>query len=563
MSEVSRAWEVPARRLAAVADALTDEEVTRLLPTLAARARATEKTASLFRPPRTGIVEQVAADWHHFVVGRRGVGKSMLLLNVARHAAVKGQPAVYIDIETLRDNPYPDVLVRLLIELAGELDRKLREPHWPSRRRWRARRRLARLRVRLETLLRDPQQAQYQLSDSTQSRRTRRRGASGKAALARSTASVAGQASTDQENSQSAASGREATFIRTKLEGLQAEATEFREVLRGAVQATGDRGALIILDDFYFIRRENQPDVLTYLQQVVKNLGIWLKIGAVEHRLNEFEDGNPPRGLQLTQDAGKVPMDVTLADFEHTRTFLEEILSDVCAEAQVDMEMLVTEGARLRLVTASGGVPRDYVNLVTAALDRATRRTGEQNRPRNRITAEDVNLAAPEFLKQKEDDLRVDARPEDIDRLRNRLYDVLNFCLVHRKTNIFTVEARMLREAQWGRDIAALSDLRFFHRFGNLTVKSSDPGFVGQRYEGFAVDLSAYAATRVRTNEVEFWTTDGFQRSRGVSFVYTPEVSNQVAKAPQKRPPKGQPIVEITPGQITIFDALDDVAEES
>lgn len=346
--------------------------------------------------------------------------------------------------------------------------------------------------------------------------------------------------------------------MRTKLEGLQAEATEFREVLREAVKASGERGVLVILDDFYFISRENQPDVLAYVQQVVKNLGIWLKVGAVEHRLNEFEDGNPPRGLQLTQDAGRVPMDVTLADFDHTRTFLEGILTDVCAEVGVGMDTLVTEGARLRLVIASGGVPRDYVNLVTAALDKATRRTGEANRPRNRITAEDVNVAVPEFLKQKEDDLRVDASPEDIDRLRRRLHDVLNFCLVLRKTNIFTVEARMLREEQWGRDVAALSDLRFFHRFGNLTVKSSDPAFVGQRYEGFALDLSAYAATRVRTNEVEFWTTDGFQRSRGVTFVYRPEIAAELAQASPKKSSKSDPIVQLSSDQITIFDALEE-----
>jgi hypothetical protein len=166
-----------------VTSALTDDEVTRLLPILAARARASERTASAFRPPRTGIVEQVAADWHHFVVGRRGVGKSMLLLNVAKHAAGIGQPAVYIDIETLRDNPYPDVLVRLLIELTTELDRKLRDHRWPSVTRYRARRRLKSLRTRLETLLRDPQQAHYRLTDSTATRRQRRRGGHGDVAL--------------------------------------------------------------------------------------------------------------------------------------------------------------------------------------------------------------------------------------------------------------------------------------------------------------------------------------------------------------------------------------------
>ena len=102
-------------------EGLDDAAVARLLPILSERARAKEELSGAFRPPQVGIVEQVGSNWHHFVVGRRGVGKSMLLLNVAESAVAKGQPVAYIDLETLRDNPYPDVLIRLLIELAGAL----------------------------------------------------------------------------------------------------------------------------------------------------------------------------------------------------------------------------------------------------------------------------------------------------------------------------------------------------------------------------------------------------------------------------------------------------------
>lgn len=369
-------------------------------------------------------------------------------------------------------------------------------------------------------------------------------------------ADVVGERSSERADS----TETEAAFVRTKLEGLQQEATEFREALHKAVRASGNRGVIVILDDFYFIRKENQPDVLSYLQQVVKNLGIWLKIGAVEHRLNEFEDGDPPRGMQPNQDAASVTMDVTLADFGHTQAFLESILDDICQEAEVDADSLVTSTARVRLVLAAGGVPRDYVNLISAALDKATRRRGTAGRPRNRIGAEDVNLAAPQFLKQKEDDLRVDADALDVERLRSRLHDVLSFCLVQNKTNVFTVEARLVHEEQWGRDIAALADLRFFHRFGQLTVKSSAAEFVGQRYEGFALDLSAYAATRVRaTREIEFWTTNGFQAARAVAYVYTPTKAPAAVPAGATAARIGEapePVVELTATQITIFDEL-------
>jgi hypothetical protein len=168
--------------------------------------------------------------------------------------------------------------------------------------------------------------------------------------------------------------------------------------------------------------------------------------------------------------------------------------------------------------------------LVQAALAKATRREDDPRRPQNRITKEDVTWAAPDFLKQREDDLRVDASRTDVERLHHRLNDVLHFCLNIRRVNVFLVESRFLREELWGRDISALSDLRFFHRIGNLTVKSSEPIYVGKRYEAFAIDLSSYARTRVRTTEIDFWTTEGFQKVRAASHVYTPDIAQTADK---------------------------------
>ena len=538
-------------------DALTDEQVSRLLPLLASRARASGAVAEAFRPPQTGIIEQVASNWHYFVVGRRGVGKSMLLLNVRQHAENRGQPVAYIDIETLRDTPYPDVLIRLLLELAKALDETLKSAKGSWWRRRRVRRDLAQFAYKMTNLLRDPQEAQHERS--SRSFRVKRAGGGAKLELGASTttASAGVGAHGEVSGESEAVDGWASSFSRTKMEGLQAEATEFRGTLASAVEALGGKTVLFILDDFYFIPRENQPDVLSYLHQVVKNLDIWLKVGAVEHRLNEFEDGNPPRGLQLNQDAAKARMDVTLAEFGHTQAFLEGILTDICREAEVQFSELVTDTARTRLVIASGGVPRDYLNFVRESLANSSLRDGSNGaRPKNRVTAEDVTTIAPGFLKQKQDDLGIDARPEDVERLHCRLNDVLRFCLDTRKTNVFLVETRALRELQWGQDIDALSDLRFFHRLGNTTVKSSTPQFVGSRYDAFALDLSSYAASRVTEKELKFWTTDGQQKLRAVRNVYTPEAAAKATNAPPVEADRAGTARRQMKGQLTLDDAI-------
>lgn len=88
---------------------LTDEQVVALLPALAEAARADRRTAARFVPPRTGILEETASRRHQFVFGRRGVGKSTLLRKI-ESLDQTGVDVIFVDIETLRGRPYPDVL---------------------------------------------------------------------------------------------------------------------------------------------------------------------------------------------------------------------------------------------------------------------------------------------------------------------------------------------------------------------------------------------------------------------------------------------------------------------
>ena len=87
-----------------------------------------------------------------------------------------------------------------------------------------------------------------------------------------------------------------------------------------------------------------------------------------------------------------------------------------------------------------------------------------------------------------------------------------------------------------------------------MTIKSSSPEYTGIRYEAFTLDLSAYAGARVTRNidQVEFWTTDGWQSVRGVRHIYRP---NREHKEPKK-------VVPPSPDNLFAFiDQLDDAAD--
>lgn len=98
-----------------------DEDLARILPALDEAARAQQQSVERFVSPRPGIVEQVRSRRHQFVLGRRGVGKSTLLRAVEQQASDAGTAVAFVDLETLRGIPYPDVLIQLLIRVLGAL----------------------------------------------------------------------------------------------------------------------------------------------------------------------------------------------------------------------------------------------------------------------------------------------------------------------------------------------------------------------------------------------------------------------------------------------------------
>jgi hypothetical protein len=504
---------------------LTDEQVERLLPALAEAARATQASVERFVPPRRGIVEEVAARAHQFVLGRRGVGKSSLLRKIEETTRGRGMPVVFIDLETLRGVPYPDVLIRLLVTFLDVLGGQLKgreQSRWTAER-WRLlklRLRGRRLRRQLEKLLEAPQSAEHTVKElESQSVDV------GVGADIRATAGALVPASLKIGGSARRGKRRDATsesrFTKTKMDGLHYATPHIRRLMEETLGALDGKGSFLLLDDFYHVSQEDQPRVLAYLHQVVKNLEAWLKVSGVRHRLNPFLEGDPPMGLQVGQDAAEVSLDLTLDNFNLAKEFLESVLAGICRPQGVELEQMLTEGGRTRLVLASGGVARDYLNLARMALRRATERPHRTYLPRNRISAEDVNEASAELSNQKQEDLRLDSG-ENAQRLRERLADVARFCLDFNGTNVFLVAATDLHETEWGAEIEALADLRFLHEIGNVSVRSSD--YRGTRFGAFTLDLSNYTGTRSeRIKQIDFWETGGRSELRRAGLIYAPE----------------------------------------
>jgi hypothetical protein len=123
--------------------------------------------------------------------------------------------------------------------------------------------------------------------------------------------------------------------------------------LTNLVRGTSTERAVVFIDDFSYVRLDDQADVLDYLHQVVKNTGIWLKVGGVGTRMRPFRNADPPVGMQPSQDIDPLTIDVTLSDFSTAQRFLERMMDGILKPIEQSTARLFTETARTRMVLAT------------------------------------------------------------------------------------------------------------------------------------------------------------------------------------------------------------------
>jgi hypothetical protein len=220
--------------------------------------------------------------------------------------------------------------------------------------------------------------------------------------------------------------------------------------------------------------------------------------------------------MKLGDDADKIDLDVTLEKYDLTKRFLLRILEGLCQSAGVTLSEILADGARDRLVLASGGVARDFLTIFRRSIDIARERLqgrGELNRGA-KIGAEDVNLAAGEYDKFKREDFDRDTQSAEQAKLLSVLADVSAFCLQTANSNCFL----LLKDAEGdvAYSIHELVDLKFLHQVRSRVTVRDEPG---QLYEAYMLDLSQYTGERKRRNldMVEFWkpeATDSLRRRK-------------------------------------------------
>lgn len=440
------------------------------------------------RPVYVDVGENLArlgAPQHQIIFGRRGSGKSCLLVEYLKTAPKGKVTPIYVLADEFKRLAYPDILIRLLVEILEALSR--RRP-WYRRlfsRRHTTRSAAKELRALLDVAVESDVSEGRELRSSDEASATVNAGTFGGAKL--------GSTSGD-------ARSRTARFRERKIDSLERHLRDYKD---GIVQVTREwrssRGC-VLMDDFYLVPREWQADVIDYLHRLLRDTDIYLKVATIRHRTTLLKNQPQTVGVELAQDVEEINLDRTLEDLEETQEFLSRMLRSMGERAGVtNVVDLFNPDALQALTLASGGVPRDFLTIFVHAVE-----TAETEGKARWITPKQIYKGAGRLSYQtKLRHLREDAEA-DAGGLERVLVDLLEFCLKDkRKTGFLISQDDAQRHVREHELVQQLMDFKLIHVVEPDTSAAS--GRAG-RYEAYTLDFSLFMEPRRRSIEiVEFW----------------------------------------------------------
>lgn len=445
----------------------------------------------------SGNLNRITSAQHQIVFGRRGSGKSCLLVHFHRAIAPgKEILTVYIDADELKRLGYPDALIRLLLRITEDVARETRSllarlfrlkrsPLWKQ---------ADKLRTLLDLAEESDVTHQVQQDDSV--------GAD---------ATIKGPAVTAGLNASSRRTeGTTSSFKARKLEALERGFPDFKRVLQEEFERSRFETGAVIVDDFYLFERDIQPDVLDYLHRLLRGTDLYLKVGTVRHRTSLQRSNGQTIGVDLNEDLEEISLDRTFEHVDSTREFLELMLDSMARKVGLETAAsFISQDGRLALALASGGVPRDYLNTLVEAVPAARSLAQQRVTPRT-VYKGAGRLSYRNKLANLRDDVGADAKAIEL-----VFADLARFCLKEeQKTGFLIGQDEVQTHPDEHEIIQQLMDFKLVHIIEPDTSAAS--GRRG-RFEAYTLDFSLFMEPRLRgIKHIEFWKTDEQRRREGV-----------------------------------------------
>ena len=471
-------------------------------------------------------LDRVTASANHIIQGRRGSGKTRLLDELARlHEERADATVIAVGMEDYKQLNYPDILIQVLLAFLAKFRECLNPPidflstRWWTRhiatiahplRTLRGRQSAKTLTGRVDTLTTELTDL-YSQSEIRTAEYAERLETEDRSRVAGSAKMPLGSADADasrRDAQETSARFRQLEFKREKVERLL---PSFKGLLNDVARHFGTR-LLLAVDDFYFVRRNDQPAVIDYIHRICKDGAAYLKVATIKHRSNLFRRGDVTEGVVPGHEVQAIDLELSLGQLSSVVRFLDTVWMNVCVEVAVRDPTEMFKGAGFhQLVLASGGVPRDFFGIASLGLSIARER-GEDAVGKLRVN--EAARAYAEGTKVPEV-LGIDAEEEERNLL---LLDLLRFARDDKRRNCFHIDVDQLDANPEIRALVdALVDARLLHLITDNTSNARRAG----RFAAYLVDVGLYAHPQRRGDraitEIQFWERDDNGRLQQLS----------------------------------------------
>ncbi len=286
---------------------LTDNRVLELQRLLQERSRTTESQPALqYIKDATENIASCAAPRHNLIFGRRGAGKSALLVETMHIVQKKRHLTVWMNAQTFRKLS-ADEIYQLVVKEILDAFRIYEKEHGP----------LPKDIARIDALKSELEDKMNRLAEPRFSM-----------------------------------------------------ATVVPSVHKLVKQVLGyfNQSLYVFLDDFHYLSRDQQPLLLDLLHSSFRDCNAWLKVAAIRN-LTRWYVASEQTGLQSGHDVTQVNLDLTLEEPTRAKDFLERVLQSFAEHVGINTLSNVFSAAALnRLILASGAVPRDCLTLSAGAI---------------------------------------------------------------------------------------------------------------------------------------------------------------------------------------------------
>lgn len=437
---------------------------------------------------------------NHAIFGRRGCGKSLLLHHSVKQLTNEVR-TVYLNCEDFKKHSFPNVIIEILDAVFGELQKNL--TGWFGKKK-KSREIISQIRVQLNDLRKRADAQLEQIRDATTFEAT-------EGILLKASAGEFGEFGAQSGDTRKREIERTYKKADDKLQELNNWLPRLKSQIREFFELSNDVKAVFVqIDDFYHLKKSDQPFVMDYVHRLCKDLPLYFKVATLRHASVLYADREgQPTGAQERHDYQPINIDFTFADFKKTESQLHKIFHEFGKQSSLTSEQFDSifkgEGFK-RLVMAGGGVPRDCLSIFLEVLDQVKEDDG-------RIGKDDVRILSRSNFERRIEELKQDSEGAEQNVLIKGIYVIRKFCL-ERKTNVFFISEQMLQQQDRIREIVyRLLDYRIIHSAGAALTHKSQTG----TFHSFVIDLGAYAHMRNlqgRFNEIDIGNTDAKEKMR-------------------------------------------------